>query len=493
MNKNIENMKKQITYKAGWALLFGFVLMASCDSDLDVDQNDAITQEDFLNNPDNAVALVNGVYNKMLDYDMYSFGWIGITSITSDDADKGSTASDTGSDKHKLDALTFDASDVSFNDVWKGRYSGIYRANNALFYLEDLTIDEELKSRLIGEVKFLRAFWYFDLVRCFGDVPIVVSKIDLNDTELINEVVFTRRPKAEVYAQIEADLMDAISRLPLKSQYADNDLGRATKGAAQALLAKAYLYQQKWTEAYDMAGEVMASNEYGLMANYAEVWREIGENKEESIFEVQATLTKGMIQYTDVQGPRGTPDLGWGFNTPSLGLSNSYEAGDLRREATIMYVPSTLWDGFQAPTTWNNPRYNYKAYQSSIAESWNGNKGETAKNLRLLKYSDLLLIRAEAAMHNGITGEAEGIVNQLRTRAGLAEISGLTMQQLYNERRWEMAMEHDRWFDLVRTGQAVSAMAANGKTFEVGKHEVFPIPDPQIASSSGILTQNNGY
>ena len=493
MNIKITEMNKRFSYKAGLGLIMAISIITACDDELNVDPQNAINENDFLNNPDNAVALVNGVYNKMLDFDMYSFSWIGVTSITSDDADKGSTPGDTGSDKHKLDGLTFDASDGSFNDVWRGRYAGIYRANNALAYLEGLTIDESLKNRLIGEVKFLRAFWYFDLVRCFGDVPIVVATVDLNDTETINDVVFTRRPKTEVYAQIEADLVDAISRLPLKSQYGTNDLGRATKGAAQALLAKAYLYQEKWTEAYNTAGEVISSGQYGLMANYAEVWRETGENKEESIFEVQATLTKGLIQYTDVQGPRGTPDLGWGFNTPSANLSGSYPAGDLRREATIMYVPSTLWDGFLAPTTWNNPRYNYKAYQSSIAESWNGNKGETAKNLRLLKYSDILLIRAEAAMHNGMVSEAEGLVNQLRVRAGLAEISGLTMQQLYNERRWEMAMEHERWFDLVRTGQAQAAMAADGKTFVPGKHEVFPIPDPQVVTSGGRLTQNNGY
>jgi starch-binding outer membrane protein, SusD/RagB family len=486
-------MNKQFTYKTGLALLCAIAIVSSCDDDLNVDPRNAINETDFLNNPDNAVALVNGVYNKMLDFNMYSFSWIGITSITSDDADKGSTPGDTGSDKHRMDALSFDATDPSFNEVWNGRYAGIYRANNALQYLEELAIDETLKNRLIGEVKFLRAFWYFDLVRCFGDVPLVVDRIDLNDTELINQVVFNRRPKADVYAQIEADLADAADKLPLKAQYGSSDLGRATKGAAQALLAKAYLYQEKWTEAYNMAGEVISSGQYNLMANYAEVWRETGENQEESIFEVQATLTKGIVQYTDVQGPRGTPDLGWGFNTPSLTLSNSYQTGDLRREATIMYVPSTLWDGFEAPTTWNNPRYNYKAYHSSIAESWNGNKAETAKNLRLLKFSDLLLIRAEAAMELGMAGEAEDIVNQLRTRAGLAEISGLTMQQLYNERRWEMAMEHDRWFDLVRTGQAVSAMAADGKTFVAGKHEVFPIPEPQIIVSGGLLTQNNGY
>ncbi len=424
---------------------------------------------------------------------MYSFPWIGITSITSDDADKGSTPSDTGTDKHKMDNLTFEASDLSFNEVWKGRYDGIYRANNALYYLDEFQIDESLKARLAGEVKFLRAFWYFDLVRCFGGVPLVAGNIDLNDQETINNLVLTRATKEEVYAQIEADLDEAIAILPSKAEYPSNDLGRATRGAAQALKAKVHLYQQEWDQAYALAGDVMSSGLYDLMENYADVWREVGENKEESVFEVQATLTKGLIQYTDVQGPRGTPDLGWGFNTPSLALTNSYEEGDLRKEATILFVPSTLWDGFEAPTTWNNPRYNYKAYQSSIAEPWNGNKGETAKNLRLLKYSDVLLIRAEAAFQIGMTTEAEDIINKIRERAGLGEIALTTIQQIYNERRWEMAMEHDRWFDLVRTGQAQSAMAANGKTFIPGKHELFPIPEPQITASGGRLLQNNGY
>lgn len=486
----MNNKLKYISVAGVFALL---ALFASCDSELDVDPQDRIGEEDFLRNPDNAVQLVNGVYSKMLSYNMYSFPWIGISSITSDDADKGSTPSDTGSDKHKMDNLTFEASDISFNDVWQGRYDGIYRANNALYYLEQFDIDEGLKTRLEGEVKFLRAFWYFDLVRCFGGVPLVVGNIDLNDQEAINNQVLTRATKEEVYAQIETDLEEAIASLPTKPEYNANDLGRATRSAAQALKAKVHLYQQEWDLAYSLAGDVIGTGFYDLMPNYADVWRQVGENQEESIFEVQATLTKGLIQYTDVQGPRGTPDLGWGFNTPSLNLVNSYEEGDLRKDATILFVPSTLWDGFEAPTTWNNPRYNYKAYQSSIAEPWNGNKSETAKNLRLLKYSDVMLIRAEAGFHLGMTDEVENMINDIRERAGLGDLSGITLQQIYNERRWEMAMEHERWFDLVRTGQAQAAMAADGKTFIPGVHEVFPIPEPQIAVSGGRLIQNNGY
>ena len=485
-------MLQKIDYKTTSLLLLTLVI-CSCEDDLNVDSSKAITEFDFLNNPGNAVQLVNGVYNKQLDYNMYSFSWIGITSITSDDADKGSTATDTGSDKHKMDNLTFDATDISFKEVWNGRYDGIYRANNALFYLEQLSIDPVLKNRLIGETKFLRALCYFDLVRCFGGVPIVISKIDINDVETINAIVFSRKTKADTYAQIEIDLLDAIERLPLKSAYGLNDLGRASKGAAEALLAKTYLYQEKWNPAYEMAGNVINSGQYDLIANYSHVWREIGENSSESIYEVQATLTKGIRDHTNVQGPRGTPDLGWGFNTPSTTLANSYESGDLRKNATIMFVPSTLWDGFLAPTSWNNPRYNYKAYQSPIAESWNNDRSETAKNLRILKYSDILLIRAEAAFQIGLSGEAVNRVNQIRTRAGLAEVTSVTLESILNERRWEMAMEHERWFDIVRTGQAQSAMAINGKTFLVGVHNLFPIPLDQIIQSGNRLTQNPGY
>lgn len=491
-------MKLNILHKKiDFRILFSVFLLAlavtSCEDDLDVDPRDTKGEDDVLNDPNNATQLVNGVYNKLLDYNINSFSWIGVTSITSDDADKGSTPGDSGADKHNLDNLTFSASSISFDDIWRGRYDGIYRANNALYYLEQLTIDPGLKSRLIAECKFLRALWYFDLVRCFGDVPLVVQNIDPNDTEAVNSIVFTRKPKADVYAQLEADLLDIIEDLPLKGTYPASEMGRATKGAAQALLAKIYLYEQKWQQAYDMAGNVITSGQYDLLPNYADVWRESGENGSESIFEVQAVATLGIRDYTNVQGPRGTPDLGWGFNTPSANLANSYLSGDVRRAATILYTGQVLWDGFPASTSWTNPRYNYKAYQSSIAETWT-DKGMTGKNLRILKYSDVLLIRAEAGFHIGQTGEAQDMLDELRVRTGLGPVTEpITLPIILRERRWEMAMEHDRWFDIVRTGTAAAAMAADGKTFIVGTHEVFPIPQPQITASGNRLSQNNGY
>jgi len=175
-------------------------------------------------------------------------------------------------------------------------------------------------------------------------------------------------------------------------------------------------------------------------------------------------------------------------------LVNAYEANDVRKAATILFTGQKLWDGFQTPTTgWSNPRYNYKAYHSRTAESWNDNKGETAKNARLLKYSDLLLIRAEAALHIGQDDEALNQVNAIRTRAGLDSLQSVNLDQLYRERRLEMAMEHDRWFDLVRTGKAQPAMTADGKLFVIGKHEVYPIPEEQITLSKGLLKQNPNY
>jgi len=474
-------------------LCVGFV---ACEDDLDVDSKENVSEQDFLNNPENAIQLVNGVYAKLLNFEMFSFAWIGMTSITSDDADKGSIPSDTGTDKDKLDALNFETSGLSFNHVYQSRYDIIRRANQAIFYIESSAIENGLKRRMVAECKFLRALAYFDLVRCFGGVPLVVSNIDLNDTQTVNDVVFKRKTKAETYAQIEADLQASIVDLPMKSVYTAENLGRASKGSAQALLAKAYLYQEKWQAAFDMSGEVIASGQYSLLPNYADVWKEIGENKQESIFEAQAVYTVGLNDYTVVQGPRGTPDYGWGFNTPSENLANSYEDGDLRRNSTIIFVPSTLWDGLPAPTTWNNPRYNYKSYQSTLLESGEGtgtNNGNSGKNLRILKYSDLMLIRAEAALQLGNVSEALAQVNIIRNRAGLGAKTALTLNELYVERRHEMAMEHDRWFDLIRTGKAQSAMAINGKTFIVGKHELFPIPQDQITLSGGRLSQNPGY
>ncbi|MDO6769237.1 MULTISPECIES: RagB/SusD family nutrient uptake outer membrane protein [Cellulophaga] len=459
-------------------LYFVLILLitASCSEEyLDVDSKEEIAQEDSENvTPEE---MVNGVYGMLTEF-AYAFSYLGITEIISDNADKGSSSTDTGSDKDVLDALTFTSSAGSLIEMWDNWYKSINRATNAIEYAEDYGLtDEDYKDRLVGEAEFLRALNYFWLVRSFGAVPL--QHIDLVE----------RQPVADVYDFIEEDLLDAIDKLPLKSEYDSDDLGRVTKGAAQALLAKVYLYQEDWENAYDMADEVILSAEYSLHSDYAALWRATTENGVESIFEVQArgeSIAHGVQQYSQTQGARGTDGWGWGYNIPSETLVNAYEAAgdEIRMNASIIFEGETLWDGREVFTV-ENPRYNEKAYSSASAGA-----DESDKNIRILRYAEILLIKAEAASYLG--EDAATPLNLVRTRVGLDAISNPTLEQIWEERHLELAMEHDRWFDLIRTGQAQEAMAADGKTFIVGKHELFPIPYNQLVQTPS-MEQNPGW
>lgn len=426
---------------------------------------------------------INGTYGMFTDWD-YAFSYLAITDMVSDNSDKGSSPGDPGGDKQLFDDLTYTSTAGSLESMWKRWYKTIGRATQAIEYTESYGLtDAAYKNRLIGEAKFLRALCYFYLVRGWGDIPI-------QDKDLS-----TRAPKEEVYAYIEQDLLDAINVLPAKNEYASKDLGRATKGAAQGLLSKVYLYQSKWQQAYDYATTVANSGIYGLEADYGTVWRASTENGIESLFEIQArgeSIAHGVQQYSQTQGARGETGWGWGFNTPSQNLLDAFNAaGDVvRRDATIIFRNSTLWDGRVVGAT-ENPMYNYKAYSSANAGS-----DDTDKNIRMLRMAEVYLIQAEAANELGKTSEALTALNKVRTRVKLANVTTTNKDDLrkaiWNERRLELAMEHDRWADLIRTGQAAEAMAKAGKTFVVGKHELFPIPNKQILEVPTI-TQNPGW
>lgn len=432
---------------------------------------------------------LTGVYGMHTDF-AYAFSFLGITEIISDNADKGSSPTGTGTDKHLLDGLTYTSSTASVRAMWTQWYKTIGRASLAIEYTETFPMsDSNLKARLIGESKFLRALNYFWLVRSFGDIPIQ----DADDLSSLS----IRVPKAEVYAYIEQDLTDAISALPLKSQYAASDLGRATKGAAQALLAKVYLYQEKWQEAADMTSTIIASGEYDLEPDYATVWRASTENGIESIFEIQGRgeiIQHGIQQYSTTQGPRGAgPDnIGWGFNTPSEDLLNAFnaEGDEIRRDATIIFAGETLFDGRFISEGVENPRYNEKAYSSA-----NAGDGDGDKNMRVLRFAEVLLIQAEALNELGQSAAALSSLNQVRARVNLPDVTaadqGVLRQAIWKERRLELAMEHDRWFDLLRTGQASEVMTALGLPFEP-KHELFPIPNDQLIQTPD-MTQNPGW
>lgn len=487
---------------------FSFII-SSCKKDWlsPAQENQLVKEDSTFTKPANAEGFVNAVYNQLLAWNTTTFSWVGMSSITSDDADKGSSPGDLGTDKDQMDELTYTATTPAINDVWVGNYQGISRANQALSNVPKFSIDPALKTRLLGEAKFLRALYYFNLVRCYGGVPLVDTVLNANNLADFNKAN-TRVSKEVIYSFIENDLNAAMASLPTKQQYDPKDMGRATKGAAAALLAKVSMYEKKWDKVQSLTDQIISGGygSYALVPNYTTIWREVGENSAESIFEIQAkgvVPAAGIQQYSMVQGIRaGVFNVsatkvftGWGFNSPSANLDSAYESGDVRRMSTIMHVGDTLFDGVKIISA-ENPRYNYKAYISKTKESYGDDK-YTNKNVRILRMGEVYLMNAEASNELGQSSKAQASLNLVRNRAMLPNTVAISQSDLrtaiWKERRVELAMEHDRFFDLIRQGRAGVVMRAVGKNFVDGKNEVFPIPQTQIDASGGKLTQNPNY
>jgi len=492
------------------------VFLDSCKKNfLTVPPEGQVTPGGYYSSAARATELVNAIYNNLLQWDESTFSWLGITSIASDDADKGSVAGDTGTDKNLLDDYTYTATDFSCNEIWVANYRGISRANRALAILPDVTIDSKLKFRLMSEARFLRALYYWRLVRVFGSVPLLTTVVDPTNQAAVDSAQ-TRATQTQVYNQIISDWSYAADSLPAKSGYAAADLGRATKGAAQGFLSKVYLYQKNWQQAYDYSGMVINSGEYHLASDYAKIFREAGQNGPGSLFEIQAVggpVNLGVQGYVACQGVRG--QFGWGFNSPSQSLQDSYECTDglpisqsplydpahpkqnrdPRMTATIIFAGDTMWDGTLIISDPPNPRYNKKAYISRTMETFNGNDWESNKHVHLLRYAEVLLIHAEAANELGKTNEALQYLNMVRARVNMPDVTTTDQSALrlaiWHERRYELGMERDRFFDLVREGRAAQFMGPLG--FTSPKNDLFPIPQNQIDLSNGLLSQNPGY
>lgn len=510
---------KRNTFILSGTLFAATLLVAACQKGfLDVPvQGQATTATD----PNLAVNLVTGVYNSMYNSeafggaggDVHGISFIAATNIISDDADKGSTPGDQPP-LADIDNFTTTSTNNFVAALWNGYYSGISRANQALAALQTASLNPATKNQLIGEVRFIRAYYYFNLVRFFGPVPNVV-RVPKDAQDANNDPAFqTRAPLDTIYNVITQDLQFAATNLSLRGQSA---VGHANKGAAQALLAKTYLYRKNWQQVQALTQEVISSGQYSLMPDYSILWRSAGNNNAESIFETQSgTFNNGDLAvggYCTWQGPRvgplgGWTDRGFGFCNPTTNLINAYEPGDKRKESTIIVIDrsgrrvgTVLYDGFRIPSgdSVQNNYYNYKAYASenSNIEPFLGNRDQKQKNVRLLRFADVLLMNAEANNELGQTAAAITQLNRVRTRAGLAATKATAQtdvrEAIWKERRVELAMEHDRFFDLIRTGRAAQVMRAAGKNFVAGKHELLPIPSLQIQLSANKLTQNNGY
>ena len=392
-------------------LLTGAVLLAGCDF-LNKSPKGQLTSKNFFETQEHAVQATNATYNMLRDWQVHVFAWLGVTEIASDDATKGSTPSD-ASFLLRLDNLTFDPGNTAFRSVWDGYYTGIYRANVAIQNIPDIEMESGMQSRLIAENRFLRAYYYFFLTRAFGGVPMITEPLQPDNFEQ------PRASQDSIYTLIEQDLQFAIDNLP--ASYSSTERGRATSGAAQGLLAKVHLFQDEYGQALQHAEAVINSNEYSLFDDYFTIFRPEGEFTSGSVFEIPSAAIEaggGSSQYPQVQGVRGTPNLGWGFNKPSPDLEASYEPGDPRHQATILYPWETLPDGSGAVVHINpnlpNQRYNEKV-QAPLETP--GGSGNSTVNIRRLRLADVLLIAAEAAAQTGDEATARTYLNQVRERA----------------------------------------------------------------------------
>lgn len=483
-------------------LPFLALLLLGCEDFLDKSPQGTTTQESFPTTAEDALLATNGVYSTLRNWSYHSGGYP-ILDIMSDDAYKGSNPTDAANTIGKYDRFTHDANMETLGNWWMALYEGIKRANVVLEYVPRVEMDTNLKNRYMGEARFLRALYYFDLVRAWGDVQLVTTS-----TPPLN---LPKSSEENVYSLIEEDLLYAIDHLTEKSALSPGDVGRATKGAARALLAKVYLFRKDFPNAEKYALEVINSQEYDLEENFLDANGVNGEHGVESIFEIGAlqieNTSGGGNQYANTQGVRGVPNKGWGFNRPSVDLRAAFETDDPRQQGTIIELGDEI-DGISIVGDSNTPNEYDNGYAIEI-ESYNrkvwvpgdGTEFNFGHNRRLIRYADVLLMAAEALNENNKPAEALPYLNKVRERARgekegiLPDITTTDKESLreiiLHERRVELAMEGHRFWDLVRTGKAAEVLGPLG--FIAGKHEYFPIPQNQIDLSRGTLEQSDQW
>jgi len=490
---------KNITLQRWCAIgLLSTVFMAtSCKkSFLDVPPQGQQPATNFWESEADATKAVNAIYANLRTYNNTAFPALIIESVGSDEAEKGSAPSDAGY-WNLFDTFTATSTEGILQDFWTGQYQNINLCNQVLDNVPAITMDETLKARYLAEAKFVRAYSYFRLVRAYGDVP-----LRLHVPKDATEYNIPRTDKASVYTQIELDLTEAAAVLP--ATYGAVDLGRATKGAALGMHAKVALYQKKFTEVLTLTNQVIGLG-YSLFPDFEKGFRTNNENNSESLFEVQAELLPGNAdasnsQYSQVQGAAGVIGGGWGFNVPTPVLDAAFETGDPRRQATILYRGETTPQGDLIPTSVVNPMYNQKSYVPFSMYVSGFNEG-AQQNVRVLRFADVLLMNAEAANETGNPSLALTSLNKVRARARGANTAILpdvtTTEQaalrtaIYKERQVELAMESDRFFDVIRQGRGAEVFGVKG--WKANRNEIWPVPEIEIERSGNLLTQNPGY
>jgi len=535
--------------------IFAAVALSGCTDDfLTQDVKGTQVLDNYFNNEQECLAQVYGCYQTLAFDDWWQiYNTYILADMCTDDGWMNNTTQ--GQDGYN-DLVLYQGKTTSgtLANFWQYRYKGIHYCNTVLEYVPKVTsVSQEKKNRMIAEAKFLRAYQYFELVKNFGGVPLVISMATPEDAKNIR-----RASLEETYAQIEQDFLESIEALPLRSETIKNgELGRATKGAAMAMLAKVYLYQEKYTEAEQYLDAVINSGEYALLDDFSKVWNMDYNNSEEGVFEIQ---TSGDITYnvgeriSVVAGSRD--DSGWSWGGPSSDLENAYiaEGDDIRLFCTIIKhnataIPNeTQMDKFKyivknengeedtikgkypiLPSKHKSGRVNAKLY-IPLAKRIEGNYDapHIALNYRLLRYADVLLMAAEVKNALGKDGEAQQYLNQVRSRVNLSDVtfSGQELKKaIRNERRLELAFEGNRLYDIRRwTDDNGKKVACNlfgpngswviyntqistdefettnliepqdeGRDFNENRDLLFPIPNAEVVQSNGMLEQNPGY
>ena len=493
-------------------LVIVITMLTSCKKWVDYNPHEdyKITELDYLKSESDYRTMAISVYTPI----QWLNQAVPVGDIASDNAvSGGENASDVLS-LQQIDDYTHTPVNSTLTELWKAAYEGINRANYMHQYKATNRAGETVnfagKDALYGEIYFLRAYYYFTLVKFFGDVPLFVDKrLGLTDSKTL-----TRAAKADVYKQIELDITSAIAVLPA----IQTQKGRVTKYAAQALLGKVYLYQKKYDAAAAMLENVITPNVFSLVTDFGSIFLATGENGPESVFEIQYSnnspyynwggVTRGQgnhsVQQCGIRGINGSAAMpyaaGWSTNLPTQNLAAAYTTGDKRKAVTILDI-----EAYKTANPSFGITYQVAPYKNTglYNQKYLPRKGETSgqvelnylNNFRTIRYADVLLMAAEA--NNKATApndvKAKTYLNLVRSRAfgdNLHDITstGATLYQaILDERRLELAMEGERFFDLVRTGQAAAKITG----FSAGKHEVFPIPQEEVDISG--LIQNTGY
>ena len=497
---------KKIVYFPLNVVLILTLLLSGCDF-LNRSPYDSVDTSQGFQTLADAEAAINAAYQPLQWAKLYNMR-IWTLDIIAGNSEVGAGGGTDGEETVDLANFIADADNFAALDLWRGPSPGILRCNFVLQKVPAMNIDETIKGRILGEAHFLRAHYYFLLVRLFGGVPLQTEPAD-SDSDLL----LPRASAEKVYELIVEDLDQAITLLPQRSAYTQEHIGRATKEAAMAELARVYLTHYQDYEHYqlvvDLCEEIRKMG-YQLEANYADLWNPSKQNGVESIFEVQYY---GKTNYdfwsnenqsswlSTFTGPRNSGMAAgcYGWNQPTAEFVSQYETGDVRKEKTIFYTGCPTFDGMTYSSAYSTTGYNVRKFLLTKTQSPDYNTSN--QNWVVTRYADVLLMKAEALNEMGQTTLAEAPLYEVRCRAGLTNrstIEGLSQMQMrekiIHERRMELAFEGHRWFDMIRykDNYALNFLHSIGKTAATSKHLLLPIPT-QEREANPKLTQNPGW